>query len=311
MLSFLSFSICLSIVFCQFLDLHVSRNTTDEDLVLANSFSIQNVVPRASIGKDSLLFETTEVTNKFPEKKFKATAFGAGFRPNLHIHRERVLDCEKMDATQMKLIVEEFPAIEIVCEMQQTVLYPTELDGLKPLRYGPFFGLKTYELTEFGIDYIANSSTVEVPLASCVDHTIEKGTGATEVRLAFSLDPGSSIKGGVGLPFPYFGLNSEAGFDFGVTGSIYTSHTCHYDGLGVRPFLSLDMTETAIKVRKWTLGPYNSGFVRKSDWIRQSQPILSRAPPIASCVSEKHVPDVCDLPSDFVEGGRSIRIVGK
>lgn len=260
-----------------------STHTTDSALA-----SINTEQPTSG-----LVFDIKN-TGDVPNRKFKATAVKSGFEPNVETQKIPIWDCDQITPDEVRTAIEEYPAVEIYCEQQNSIVYPSVLDGAEEVRYGPFLGLQTYKFTEFAIERVDNTSSLKIPLALCMDHLSAQSTGSVEVRLNFGL--GLLISGGLTatLPLPYVGFSSAIGGQYGVSGSILVGDSCKYLGSPVRPFISVDAVNTTFHVRQWVFGPYKTPSVKKSPWSTHTEPALARKAPLVSCVSEQYLPGVCE-----------------
>lgn len=218
-----------------------------------------------------------------------------------------ISDCESFSREQMAAVIRYYPYVEVVCEKQNSLLYPSVLDdsptGPKQPDATDWYltKLTSYRFKEFKIEVEAEETFLKMPLAQCVAFSHEEAPATTEVRLTIAGSPKVTPGISGGMPIPYFGISSGFTAGLGVTASIYVNHACNGKTAPVRPFISLATIKLRICSRQWKVNFHRYNFIKKLEWEEDEFTLLGRRAPVLSCVSELYQPGVCgwtDFPMD-------------
>lgn len=285
-------------------------------VLAANMKGIQNGGSVESIPMSNKNCSTKSFLNIEPVRssaeKLDNSVFAAAVESDIYqstsqVRQWRVADCDNFSRQQMSMVLKYYPFVQVVCEEQGLLLYPSVLDQTPTGPQAKGGGLlfqswtTTYHFKEFKIEIEGRETSLTLPLAHCITFSDEAGPATTEVRLTIS----AFFKGGAGLsggvPIPFFGIESGFGTSVGTTGSVYINHACNRKTASVRPFISLKKYELTIRTREWKVKPNRRQFIVRQDWEENELTVLSRRAPVLSCVSELYVPDVCGWPSAPLE----------
>lgn len=106
-----------------------------------------------------------------------------------------ISDCESFSREQMAAVIRYYPYVEVVCEKQNSLLYPSVLDdsptGPKQPDATDWYltKLTSYRFKEFKIEVEAEETFLKMPLAQCVAFSHEEAPATTEVRLTIAGSP--------------------------------------------------------------------------------------------------------------------------
>lgn len=213
--------------------------------------------------------------------------------------------CEHLSSKYMASVVTLYPNVTIFCEYEDSILYPSELDGPefmaerlkelpKPSWFESLFGSKQYYFTELNRISECKGPHINIPLFPCSRANIANGTSSSEVSftLSFAKSKLAGISGGVTLP--RFGLSTSL-----LPGKAYSNDqvidfTCKFQEYGTRPFMRFATTKVTVKSRLWTVDATRDTKVQKYDWTVSQHESITDDSASLSCISEMYVAGVCE-----------------
>lgn len=224
--------------------------------------------------------------------------------------RFKAAECGKISRKQLVNLVSDYPNVVLVCEKEQTVLYPAQhnedlyadkLQGV-PQKYKPCIagkkGCRKYFFTEVAINTTEDTSDFRFPLASCVSLPGKNTSGITEIALSIFYGRTGSSSYGIAWSTPWllalYGTSSE----FTNSKMISLDHLCNFNSTFTRPVLSVSTMKAIVRDRLWAVDLRRKNPIFKFDWRNSTLEVFTSQAPFLSCVSQTFVPGICDWDLD-------------
>ncbi|OBA23461.1 hypothetical protein METBIDRAFT_29920 [Metschnikowia bicuspidata var. bicuspidata NRRL YB-4993] len=86
---------------------------------------------------------------------------------------------------------------------------------------------------------------------------------------------------------------------------------CAYEAHQVRPVMEISTITTKEKVRMWTVDPAKKPFAEKSEWEELDRELVLEDSLLMSCVSEKHVANICSWTNEETNANLNAKTIKK
>ncbi|GEQ71312.1 hypothetical protein JCM33374_g4994 [Metschnikowia sp. JCM 33374] len=214
-------------------------------------------------------------------------------------------NCTNLSIADMRVIISYYPRLKVMCQAEGTVLIPEKLplpeniestDPEKGL-WNKLTDVKTYTFNEFMLVSETESTKAAIPISPCL-RTVGQGMGTYE--LTFSLTFLLDLMGSIKRDLPWFINSGELKATMSLNDEVAYSSICGFQQNRVRPLAEVATLRTHQKVRTWTIVKTKVPEIQYGPWQDLHRVRLLADSIMASCVSEKYVPDICSWTNDDV-----------